>query len=204
MHPDNRNFSDNTISDKQSLDELRAKFIRAQKRKIAITLIILIVTAILLFVWKAYDARKQEQEQMRASRNSQIQQIQSQMLQADESSSDVDTVFARQNQITEAIKKSQPLPIMIDPVSSITDVFFKDNSLLFRVEINNEKLKPDEQEKMKDTATINQILLKNKTVACNLMKNLPSWDGNWSVSYEYYFKTPLEMIGSISFEYQGC
>lgn len=204
MHPDNRNFSDNTISDKQSLDELRAKFIRAQKRKIAITLIILIVTAILLFVWKAYDARKQEQEQMRASRNSQIQQIQSQMLQADESSSDVDTVFARQNQITEAIKKSQPLPIMIDPVSSITDVFFKDNSLLFRVEINNEKLKPDEQEKMKDTATINQILLKNKTVACNLMKNLPSWDGNWSVSYEYYFKTPLKMIGSISFEYQGC
>ncbi len=201
------NINSYNSSDKD-IDEKRKEYIKAQKKKISVALIVLIIFAILVFVWKAYDAKQQQQTQEKEAKSQQINQIQSQINNLNNDSSanlnTTDTIFDKQNKIVEAIKRSQPLPIKIDDITYIKDVFFKEDALVFSVEIDNERLKSDEQEKMKDKAAIEQILLRNKPVACNLMKNLLTWEGSWSISYQYYFRNPLEEIGSINFEPSGC
>lgn len=185
----------------------REEFIKVQKKRIAVTLIFLIFSAVFLFVWKAYDARQQQLSQEKSIQNKQINQIQEQLKDIN-SNSDLnlanDSIITKQNDIVNAIKKSQSLPAKIDDVTSITDLYFKGNSLYFKVEIDNKKLPDSDQEKMKDISTINQILLRNKPVACNLMKNLGSWEGSWSISYIYLFTDPQEEIGSITFEPNNC
>ena len=207
LDPENRvQSSAASAQDDQAKAEMerRAKeYISKQKKKMAAAIIILVSVAILMLTWKIYSVDSQKQMEKKQISDQRVAEIQKNMQTGAASASNQDA-NAKQQSIVAAITQSQPLPVKIDDITVISNLYFKDNSLTFEVTIDSSRMKKEEQDRMNDPETISGILQKNKPVACSIMKNLSSWEGNWTISYIYYFLDPRKEIGRTQFSSDKC
>ena len=190
----------------EELAQRRENYLRKQKQKLAVTIIMLLACAMLTLTWKIYSEDQKKEEAKSRLRSDQVSAIQNSIEQTatSDGGQGVSTTASRQQSIVDAIRSSQPLPVRIDEITVISDVYFRDNSLFFEITVSTADMKPDMLEKMKDAAAVSGLLLKNKPVACNLMQNISTWEGDWTVTYLYYLSEPRQQIGSAVFEPSRC
>ncbi len=191
--------------DKPSASDSREEYIKKQRKKIAVSLILLVAVSVLMLTWKIYNADQQLQEKQQQQRSEQVQNIQSNL---DNSSNlaiaSPSTVAQKQQAILAAITKDQSLPVKIDDISAIDNIYFNSNALTFEVALDNKNIPAAQLEKLRNQDVINNILQKNKPVACSIMNQLKGWEGNWTIRYIYYLANPREQIGNIEFSPSKC
>ncbi len=189
---------------KAEIEQKTREYIKKQKKKMAVSIIILISVAVLMLTWKIYSIDSQKEFEKKQFSDQRVAEIQKNMKNEIQKETNAESASAKQQSIVSAIIKSQPLPVKIDDITAINNIYFKDNSLTFEVFIDGKKMKKEELDKMNNPQVIGDILQKNKPVACSIMKNLNSWEGSWTISYIYYFIESKKEIGRTSFSSSKC
>lgn len=186
-------------------EQRQKRYLKKQKRRLAVAIVILVALAALMLTWKLYSADRSRENLKNSQQSRQVDDIQSRLdAMAASDGQAASTTDSKQQAIIRAIRSSQPLPVRIDDITTIDNVYFQANSLIFEISISNASMKPEDQDKMRNPDTINLILEKNRPVACSLMKKLNGWEGDWTIGYRYFFQSPRQQIGSIVFRTGQC
>lgn len=183
-------------------NETREEFVRQQKKLIIkfILFLIIVIGVILAYQLMQYNQSSHKKE---------IQGIDDQTKELNQEienlsiSSNVTNVHSNETQINilNGIKKQ--LPQKIDPITTLQEAEFKDNVLVFQIIIDDRKLSAEDLAKF-NSSKLNTLLLKNKPIACSLMRNIKNWDELWKIKYTYSLMQGEKEVGHATFSKGEC
>lgn len=181
-----------------------AKFTADRKKVIVKLIIILLIAASAIVLWQLKSYQDQRKELVIEKKASQIDILEKNIEEVKITRTAKDTVAEENGKtvVLTGIRKS--LPAVIDEMTTVSEANFIGNCLTFSVVIDGTKAETEKLTKLKDPDTINDMLQKNKPVACNIMMHLPEWEPNWTLAYEYSVSVSNEKLGRAEFNLGQC
>lgn len=187
---------------KEELDARRKEFVIQQKKLMIKFILFLLVVISVILMYQLLSYNKESKKQEIKSLDQQSQEINQEIGELAVSSEITNkSTNEIQIQILNGIKKQ--IPQTIDQLTVIRDAEFLDNVLTFKIEIDDRKLSKEDLDKF-NSSKLNTLLLKNKPIACSLMKNISNWDDLWKIKYSYYLLQSLTEVGHATFNKGEC
>ena len=169
---------------KEELEATRRKFVAQQKKMIIKFIFFLIFVIFVILAYQLFNYNK-------ANKQNEVKSIEL----SNGSTNEI------QIQILNGLKKQ--LPQTIDQLTVLRDAEFKDNILIFKIEIDDRKISQEDLDKF-NSSKLNTLLLKNKPIACSLMTNIANWDELWKINYSYFLLQSGMEVGHVTFSKGEC
>lgn len=187
---------------KEELDARRKEFVIQQKKLMIKFILFLLVVISVILMYQLLSYNKESKKQEIKSLDQQSQEINQEIGELAVSSEITNkSTNEIQIQILNGIKKQ--IPQTIDQLTVIRDAEFLDNVLTFKIEIDDRKLSKEDLDKF-NSSKLNTLLLKNKPIACSLMKNISNWGDLWKIKYSYYLLQSQTEVGHATFNKGEC
>ena len=187
---------------KEELEATRRKFVAQQKKMIIKFIFFLIFVIFVILVYQLFNYNKANKQNEVKSIEQNAKEI-SHEIEEMSVSSEVSNCSTNeiQIQILNGLKKQ--LPQTIDQLTVLRDAEFKDNILIFKIEIDDRKISQEDLDKF-NSSKLNTLLLKNKPIACSLMTNIANWDELWKINYSYFLLQSGMEVGHVTFSKGEC
>ena len=179
---------------KEELEATRRKFVAQQKKMIIKFIFFLIFVIFVILAYQLFNYNK-------ANKQNEVKSIEQNAKEISHEIEEMSVSSEVSNQILNGLKKQ--LPQTIDQLTVLRDAEFKDNILIFKIEIDDRKISQEDLDKF-NSSKLNTLLLKNKPIACSLMTNIANWDELWKINYSYFLLQSGMEVGHVTFSKGEC